>query len=154
MSRKKSPNGTGRVGRDKKKRALESEEYKINIQHLANMGVNAEDIQKIYDRCQDRAQTKIARHTLVSKLIKLLEYFEQRNQTIPEESSAYISKDDAIEMIMRNPRIINSDIQKNIIIKCEVLTSKKDGDIRSTNMLIKSNPGIFRKTVKTIKEGR
>ena len=57
-------------------------------------------------------------------------------------------------MIMRNPRIINSDIKNNIIAKCELLTDKKGGNIREANKLIKSNPGVFRKTVKTIKEGR
>ena len=57
-------------------------------------------------------------------------------------------------MIMRNPRIITSNIDKNIVVKCELLTNKKDGDVREANKLIKSNPGIFRKTVQTIKEGR
>jgi len=154
MPRKKSPNGTGRVGRDKKEKALKSDEYKLHIEQLANKGITAEDIQSIYDRCQEKPQTKIARHTLASKLIELIEYFETRNEGIRDESIAYISKNDIIEMIMRNPRIINSDIQNNIILKCEVLTNKKDGDIRSANMLIKSNPGVFRKTVENIKKGR
>ena len=57
-------------------------------------------------------------------------------------------------MVIKNPRIMSSDIHNNIIIKCEVLTEKKEGNIRETNKLIKSNPGVFRKTIKTIKEGR
>ena len=154
MPRKKSPNGTGRLGRDKKKKALETDEYKERVEQLVARGITAEDIQKIYDRCQQRPQTKIARDTLISKLIALLEYLDTRNTNIDQRSKAYISKDDILEMIMRNPRIINSDIQKNIVVKCEVLTEKKEGDIKKANILIKSNPGVFRKTVKTIKEGR
>ena len=154
MARKKSPNGAGRVGRDKKKRALNSEEYREKIEMLASRGITPEDIQQIYERCQEKPQTKVARDTLVTKLITLLEYFDTRNKDIDEENPGYISKDDAIEMIMRNPRIINSDIQNNIMVKCQVLTDKKDGNVRETNKLIKSNPGVFRKTVKTIKQGR
>jgi len=56
-------------------------------------------------------------------------------------------------MIMRNPRIINSSISNNIIVKCQIITEKK-GSIKDANMLIKSNPGIFRKTGKTIREGK
>lgn len=154
MPRRKSPNGTGRVGRDKKKKALESEEYKQKIEKLADRGVTEKDIQQIYDRCQEKPQTKVARDTLTTKLIALLEYFDTRNQEIDEENPGYISKDDAIEMIMRNPRIINSDIQNNIMVKCQVLTDKKEGNVKEANKLIKSNPGVFRKTVQTIKEGR
>lgn len=154
MPRKKSPNGSGRLGRDKKKRALSSEEYKQKIEKLAEKGVTSEDIQKIFDRCHERPQTKIAMDTLTSKLIALLDYFNTRNEGTEEENPGHISKDDVIEMIMRNPRMINSDIKNNIIVKCEVLTEKKKGNIREANMLIKSNPGVFRKTIKTIKEGR
>lgn len=154
MPRKKSPNGTGRVGRDKKKKALESDEYREKIEMLASRGITPDDIQQIYDRCQEKPQTKIARDTLTTKLIALLEYFDTRNKGIDKENSGYISKDDVIEMIMRNPRIINSDINRNIAVKCEVLTDKKEGSIKAANALIKSNPGVFRKTVKSIKEGR
>lgn len=140
--------------RNKKSRALESEGYREKLESLASKGITPDDIQQIYDRCQEKPQTKIAKDTLTSKLIALLEYFDTRNQDIDERNPGYISKDDVIEMIMRNPRIINSDIQNNIMVKCQILTDKKEGDIRKTNMLIKSNPGIFRKTVKTIKEGR
>lgn len=140
--------------RDKKSRVLESEGYKEMIEKLATRGVNEEDIQQIYDRCQEKPQTKVARDTLVSKLIALLEYFDTRNKGIDEENQGYISKDDAIEMIMRNPRIINSDIKNNIMVKCQILTDKKQGNITEANKLIKSNPGVFRKTVQTIKEGR
>ena len=154
MPRQKSPNGTGRVGRDKKKKALESDKYKEEIEKLVARGITPEDIQRIYDRCQERPQTKIARHTLTAKLVGLLEYFDIRNDGIEEKSIGYISKDDAIEMIMKNPRIINSDINKNIVVKCEVLTDKKEGSVKEANALIKSNPGVFRKTVKNIREGK
>ena len=154
MPRRKNPNGTGRSGRDKKKKALGSEEYKSNIEELAKRKVTAEDIQKIYDRCQERPQTKIARDTLVTKLLALLNYFKKRNEGIPEENVAYISAQDVIGMILRNPRMLNSDLENNIIAKCQVVTEKKAGNIGEANALIKSNPGLFRKTVKNIREGK
>ena len=154
MPRRKSPNGTGRVGRDKKKKALDSEEYKEKIEILARRGITSDDIQKIYDRCQEKPQTKVAKDTLITKLMALIEYFDTRNKDIDEENPGYISIEDAIGMIMRNPRIINSDIQNNIMVKCQILTDKKEGNVKEANKLIKSNPGVFRKTVKTIKQGR
>ncbi len=154
MPRKKSPNGTGRLGRDKKKKALDSEEYKFTLEELAKRKVKPEDIQRIYDRCQERPQTKIARDTLASKLLALMNYFSERNEGIQEDSIAYISTEDTINMILKNPRIINSDIQNNIIAKCQVITDKKSGDVSKANQLIKSNPGVFRKTIQKIREGK
>lgn len=154
MSRKKSPNGTGRQGRDKKKRAIESEEYKENIKELAKQQVTADDIESIYYRCQEKPQTKIARDTLAVKLLALLNYFNERNEGIEEYNQAYINKEDVIEMILKNPRIMNSDINNNIIAKCQAITGKKENDVRAANIAIKSNPGIFRKTMKNIIEGK
>lgn len=153
MARYKSPNGTGRVGKDKKKKALQSDEYKGHIEKLEEKGITLEIIQMIYDRCQQRPQTKITKHTLASKLVDLLEYFDERNSGIEDRSKEFISIDDTIEMIMKNPRIITSSISDNIVIKCQVLDEKKES-VRATNMLIKSNPGLFRKTVKSIIKGR
>ena len=153
MARYKSPNGTGRVGRDKKKKALQSDEYKGDIEKLEEKGITLEIIQMIYDRCQQRPQTKITRHTLASKLVNLLEYFDERNKGMEESSKEFISIDDTIEMIMKNPRIITNSISDNIVIKCQVLDEKKKS-VREANILIKSNPGLFRKTVKSIIEGR
>jgi len=153
MARYKSPNGTGRVGRDKKKKALESDVYKQNIEKLAQRGMTPENIEMIYNKCQERPQTKLAKHTLASKLVELLEYFDERNMGLDEISKGFINKEDVIEMIMRNPRIINSSISNNIIPKCQIITTKK-GNVKDANMLIKSNPGIFRKTEKAIREGR
>ena len=153
MPRYKSPNGTGRVGRDVKRKALESEEYKQNIEILAERGITPENIEMIYNKCQQRPQTKLAKHTLASKLVELLEYFDERNMGLEYNSKGIISKDDAIEMIMKNPRLINSSISNNIIPKCIAITEKK-GNVRLANIAIKSNPGIFRKTEKSIREGK
>lgn len=101
-----------------------------------------------------KPQTKIARDTLASKLLALMNYFNERNTGIQQESKAYINVEDVINMILKNPRIINSDIQNNIIAKCQVITDKKQGDVRKANVLFKSNPGVFRKTIKNIREGK
>ena len=49
---------------------------------------------------------------------------------------------------------MNSDINNNIIAKCQAITGKKENDVRAANIAIKSNPGIFRKTMKNIIEGK
>ena len=153
MPRYKSPNGTGRIGRDKKKKALKSDTYKQDIENLSRRGITPGDIERIYNKCQERPQTKLAKHTLASKLVELLEYFDERNDKIEENSKGFISKDDTIEMVIRNPRILSSSISNNIISKCEIITEKKKS-IADANRLIKSNPGVFRKTKKVIREGR
>lgn len=138
--------------RNKKGKALLTREYQQKIEQLVARGVMPEDIQAIYNRCQQRTQTMVARDTLAVKLLALLDYFNTRNDGI-EKSEAYISKDDVITMILRNPRIMSSDIEQNIIAKCQVITDKK-GSCARANMIIKSNPGIFRKSVKDIREGK
>lgn len=154
MARYKSPNGTGRVGRDKKKKAVESEEYKLTIESLAKGGIQPEWIEAIYARCQERKQTKISRFTLATKLLKLLEYFEERNESIEKDSNGYMESKDVVEMILRNPRIISSDINENIIAKCEIITEKNGGNIQEANEKIKNNPGIFRKKREDIEKGK
>ncbi len=154
MARYKSPNGTGRVGRDKKKKAVESEEYKLMIEGLAQKGIQPEWIEDIYDRCQERKQTKISKFTLAKKLLELLEYFEKRNKDIEEASNGYMRSQDVVAMILRNPRILSSDITRNIIAKCEIITQKNGGNIKEANEKIKSNPGIFRKKREDIEKGK
>lgn len=140
--------------RNKKAKALETDSYKMVIESLANRGIQPEWIEEIYERCQEKNQTKISRYTLATKLVELLEYFEGRNEGILEESAAYISNEDVIQMILKNPRMINSDVQQNIIQKCSIITIKNDNNVGLANMKIKSNPGIFRKTIKDISDGR
>ena len=140
--------------RNKKAKALETDSYKIAIETLANREIQPEWIEEIYERCQEKNQTKISRYTLATKLVELLEYFEGRNEGIVEESEGYISSEDVIQMILKNPRMINSDIKRNIIPKCSIITIKSDNNVGAANMKIKSNPGIFRKTMKDISYGR
>lgn len=154
MPRYKSPNGTGRVGRNKKEKAIKTESYQEAIECLAQKGILPNWIESIYERCQEKAQTKIARDTLAFKLVELLQYFEKRNIGLTEESKGYISSEDVINMILKNPRIITSDVENNIIPKCIVITDKNDGDNVVANIKIKNNPGIFRKTIKNIREGK
>ena len=139
---------------DKKAKALKEESYKETIDMLVSKGVQPEWIEAIYVRCQEKNQTKISKDTLAIKLLELLEYFKERNVGIPEDSGAYISSEDVVGMILKNPRIINSDISRNIIPKCSIITVKNDNNVGVANMKIKSNPGVFRKTLKDISDGR
>lgn len=138
----------------KKAKALENDMYKEAIEELAESGVRPEWIEEIYTRCKERAQTRISRDTLAIKLVELLNYFQTRNEGLSEESKGFISSQDVVEMILKNPRIITSDVKNNIIPKCSVITGKNDNDINIANIKIKRNPGIFRKTIRDIREGK
>lgn len=142
------------IGRNKKEKAIHTEEYKAAIQNLSQKGISLSHIEDIYNRCQERNQTKISRDTLVYKLIELIGYFDERNKGIEEESKGYVSSEDVVNMILKNPRIINSDIKNNIISKCAIITDKNDGNNALANIKIKNNPGVFRKTIKNIREGK
>lgn len=138
----------------KKEKSIEGEKYKQAIEELAKREIKPEWIEDIYKRCQERRQSKVARDTLAIKLVELLNYFKARNEDIPETSAGYISNEDVIKMILKNLRMMSSDITRGIIPKCAVITEKNEGNIIAANKKIKSNPGVFRKSVKTIKEGR
>ena len=135
----KKGKNTGRKGRDKKKKALEGEEYKEAIRELAIKGLTPENIEKIYLKCQQKKQTKISRDTLAIKLVKYLEYFESRNEGIESDNEAYITKEDVIDMILRNPRMMTIDLNNTII---EVFTTldKKSGSSSETNITLKKHP--------------
>ena len=141
-SKNKKEKNTGRVGRDKKKKALESNEYKIAIGELAKRKILPEWIDKIYLRCQEKKQTKIAKDTLA--------YFDKRNNGIQEDSPQYLTSDDVVDMILRCPRLITMGLEKNIIVKIDAITSKNNGNIGEANNQIRNNPSIFTKSLEQI----
>ncbi len=149
-SKNKKEKNTGRVGRDKKKKALESDEYIIAIGELAKRKILPEWIDEIYLRCQEKKQTKIAKDTLAIKLVELLEYFDKRNDEIQEDSPQYLTSEDVVDMILRCPRLITMGLEKNIIVKIDAITSKNNGNIREANNQIRNNPSIFTKSLEQI----
>lgn len=149
-SKNKKEKNTGRVGRDKKKKALESDEYIIAIGELAKRKILPEWIDEIYLRCQEKKQTKIAKDTLAIKLVELLEYFDKRNDEIQEDSPQYLTSEDVVDMILRCPRLITMGLEKNIIVKIDAITSKNNGNIGEANNQIRNNPSIFTKSLEQI----
>lgn len=149
-SKNKKEKNTGRVGRDKKKKALESDEYIIAIGELAKRKILPEWIDEIYLKCQEKKQTKIAKDTLAIKLVELLEYFDKRNDGIQEDSPQYLTSDDVVDMILRCPRLITMGLEKNIIVKIDAITSKNNGNIGEANNQIRNNPSIFTKSLEQI----
>lgn len=149
-SKNKKEKNTGRVGRDKKKKALESDEYIIAIGELAKRKILPEWIDEIYLKCQEKKQTKIAKDTLAIKLVELLEYFDKRNDGIQEDSPQYLTSEDVVDMILRCPRLITMGLEKNIIVKIDAITSKNNGNIGEANNQIRNNPSIFTKSLEQI----
>lgn len=149
-SKNKKEKNTGRVGRDKKKKALESDEYIIAIGELAKRKILPEWIDEIYLKCQEKKQTKIAKDTLAIKLVELLEYFDKRNDGIQEDSPQYLTSEDVVDIILRCPRLITMGLEKNIIVKIDAITSKNNGNIGEANNQIRNNPSIFTKSLEQI----
>lgn len=139
--------------RNKKAKAINREEYKKAIISLADKGILPEQIEAIFNRCQERKQTKLSRDTLAIKLEELLNYCNQRNEGLKEESDGFMANEDVIQMVIKNPRIISGDIKKNFVAKCSLITVKNNNDVELANVKIKRNPGIFRKTIKDIEKG-
>ena len=76
MSRPKGPDGTGRDARNKKKKALETDKYKEEIERLAAGGGTAGERQESYGRCQERTYTCIK----VNSFIRIFFYEKRRNK--------------------------------------------------------------------------
>ena len=128
MPRKKSPNGTGRVGRDKKKRALEGEQYKKSLQELAKVGIQPEQIEEIYNRCQERKQTQVSRDTLAIKLVELLKYFymiidplslnkQGEDEGISYRTGIYYTDESELEIIQNFTAEMQKNYDKPIVVE-------------------------------------
>lgn len=150
VNNKKNKPGDSKIG--KKQKALQHEIYQAALQKLVSRQFQPEWLEKIYQRCKQNRHSMVSRDTMVYKLLEILEYFDARNQEVPNTKDR-ISDQDVVDMIIRNPRILSSNIATNFIAKCQIITLKKDG-IPEANRAIRSNPGIFKKSKDDILKGR
>lgn len=140
-----------RVSVRKQKRLNGEEQYKQAIEELVNKGINKTDIEIIYSNISKNPHVKMSKDTFVLKLLDLLEFCKERNQGITEGSRGYITKEDLIKMIIKDNKIMTSDINKKIKPVCKIIDSQENITQEDTNEIIKSTPHIFRNSVKKIK---
>lgn len=140
-----------RVSVRKQKRLNGEEQYKQAIEELVNKGINKTDIEIIYSNMSKNPHVKMSKDTFVLKLLDLLEFCKERNQGITEGSRGYITKEDLIKMIIKDNKIMTSDINKKIKPVCKIIDSQENITQEDTNEIIKNTPHIFRNSVKKIK---
>lgn len=140
-----------RVSIRNQKKIIGEERYKQAVEELVNKGINKTDIEIIYSNMSKNPHVKMSKDTFVLKLLDLLEFCKERNQGLAEGSRGYITKEDLIKMIIKDNKLMTSDINKKIKPVCEIIDLQEGITKEDTNEIIKSTPHIFRNSVKKIK---
>ena len=115
---------------------------KDNIKTLAKLGVNAEDIANIYLHVAEEGKD-IPKDVYINNLTEMLKFFQSRNSGIENETDEAIYKENVLEMIKNNPKLVGLDINKKIKPVCNKLDSYYFMKPGYTNKVIKNNPNIF-----------
>ena len=113
-----------------------------NIKTLVKLGIEVNDIANIYLNVTKKGQD-ISKQQFIQNLTKMLKFFQTRNKEINAESQEAIYKEDVINMIKKNKKLISLDIDKKIKPTCQTIDSYYFMTASDTNKLIKKNPNIF-----------
>ena len=113
-----------------------------NVKTLVKLGIDVKDIANIYVIVTQKGQD-ISKQKFIENLTQILKYFQTRNQAINDETQEAIYKEDVIDMIQKNKKLITLDINKKIKPICKTLDSYYFMTESDTNKLIKKNPNIF-----------
>ena len=113
-----------------------------NIKTLVKLGIEVNDIANIYLTVTQKGQD-ISKQEFIQNLTKILKFFQTRNKEINVESQEAIYKEDVINMIKKNKKLISLDIDKKIKPTCQTIDSYYFMTASDTNKLIKKNPNIF-----------
>lgn len=113
-----------------------------NIKTLVKLGIEVNDIANIYLNVTQKGQD-ISKQEFIQNLTKILKFFQTRNKEINVENQEVIYKEDVINMIKKNKKLISLDIDKKIKPTCQTIDSYYFMTASDTNKLIKKNPNIF-----------
>lgn len=113
-----------------------------NIKTLVKLGIEVNDIANIYLNVTQKGQD-ISKQEFIQNLTKILKFFQTRNKEINVENQEAIYKEDVINMIKKNKKLISLDIDKKIKPTCQTIDSYYFMTASDTNKLIKKNPNIF-----------
>jgi len=113
-----------------------------NVITLSKLGVGAEDIASVYLTITEKG-ADIPKDTYISTLTEMLKFFQARNNHIQDVNTEAIYKEDVLDMIKKNKKLVWLDIDKTIKPVCEKLDSYYFMNPGFTNKLIKEDPRIF-----------
>lgn len=118
---------------------------KENIKTLVKLGIDVDDIANLYVSITEKGHD-ISKEEYIKNLTDKLKFFQKRNKGINEETletDEAIYKEDVLEMLKHNKKMIEIDTEKKIKPICEKLDGYYFMNQNYTNKLIKSNPNIF-----------
>ena len=113
-----------------------------NVIALSKLGVDATDIANVYLNITEKG-ADIPKETYISNLTEMLKFFQTRNNNIQDTTNEAIYKEDVLNMVKMNKKLVGLDIEKKIKPVCEKLDSYYFMNPGYTNKLIKKDPRIF-----------
>ena len=113
-----------------------------NIKALVKLGIDVNDIANVYLEITEKGKD-ISKDTYINNLTDMLKFFQTRNKGINDENSEAIYKEDVLNMVKKNRKLVSINIGKKVKPVCEKLDSYYFMNTGYTNKLIKNNPKIF-----------
>ncbi len=112
-----------------------------NVVTLVKLGIDVKDIASIYVSVTEKGHD-ISKGEYINNLTNMFKFFQTRNNGL-EEAEEIILKEDVLDMIQNNKKIVCLDVEKKIKFVCDKLDSYYFMTHSNTNKLIKKNPKIF-----------
>lgn len=113
-----------------------------NVKVLAKLGVDSKDIANIYLQITEEGKD-ISKTEFIDNLTNTMKFFQSRNNEIKDENKEAIYKEDIIEMVKSNNKLLKNGIKENIEPICKKIDSYYFMNPGYTNIFIKRNPNIF-----------
>ena len=113
-----------------------------NVKVLAKLGVDSKDIANIYLQITEEGKD-ISKTEFIDSLSNTMKFFQSRNNEINYENKEAIYKEDIIEMVKNNNKLLKDGIKENIEPICKKIDSYYFMNPGYTNIFIKRNPNIF-----------
>lgn len=113
-----------------------------NVKVLAKLGVDSKDIANIYLQITEEGKD-ISKTEFIDNLSNTMKFFQSRNNDINDENKEAIYKEDIIEMVKKNNKLLKNGIKENIEPMCKKIDSYYFMNPGYTNIFIKRNPNIF-----------
>ena len=113
-----------------------------NVKVLAKLGVDSKDIANIYLQITEEGKD-ISKVEFIDNLTDTMKFFQSRNNDINDENKEAIYKEDIIEMVKNNNKLLKNGIKENIEPICKKIDSYYFMNPGYTNIFIKRNPNIF-----------
>lgn len=113
-----------------------------NVKVLAKLGVDSKDIANIYLQITEEGKD-ISKTEFIDNLTDTMKFFQSRNNDIKDENKEAIYKEDILEMVKNNNKLLKNGIKESIEPICKKIDSYYFMNPGYTNIFIKRNPNIF-----------